>query len=447
MFIHIPKSTHSLRSWDKISRLFEELIYLVNTLHAELPVIWRETTQWALVTSLLVHRSTAEINDGLRARVGSNVGNIFRMSLGVEVPRNLSSMFSLLENRSGTSAPMSYEYGLLDPNNLVDEGWVDPGIRVYIQHGNNGSPEKGLISVEVVACNGTETPKQAMDSQYALDLQNRLQLPKPVEFRVLSLAGYLENAQMRQVEILYQTPEWASPPYTPTSLFQIAAEGLLPASVSTRISIARKLACAVLHFHACDWIHGDIVDRNVIFFTPRGSSPKSLNLLEPFFCNFALRPVRDMSEGDTSRVKEEFQRARCRDVYQLAWVILKLVLGADIVRQLRTFEFALPSRTAGFETIIINTTLRFMKQTEPVYLFKDAVMSCISGVAALEGVIERDEGFVSLTGFYWRVLRPLDHCLSLLRALHPPMAEQRGISRETVNVGKFAGSSEIAFES
>lgn len=423
----MPKFTHPLRSSDKISRLFEELISLVNTLHAELPIIWRETTQWALVASLLVHRSTVEINDGLRARAGINVGNIFRMSLGLEVPRNLSSMFSLLENRSGTPAPMSYEYGLIDPKNLVHEAWVDPVIRVYIQHGSNGSPEKGLISTEIVTCNGVETPKQAMDSQYTLDLQTRLQLPKPTEFRVLPLAGYLENIKMRQVEILYQVPEWASPPYAPTSLFRLAAEGLLPASVSTRISIARKLACAVLHFHASDWIHGDIIDKNVIFFTARGPSPGSLNLLEPFFCNFALHP---------SRVKEESQRARGRDIYQLAWVILKLVLGADVVRQLRSFEFALPSSTPGFETIIINSTLRFMKQMEAANLFKDAVMSCISGVAALEGIIEQDEGFGTFTGFYWRVMRPLDHCLSLLKA---PVVKQGAIGREKTEVGKFAG--------
>lgn len=436
----MPKSTLSPRSSDKISRLFEELINLVNALHAELPVIWRKTTQWALVASLLVHRSTVEINDGLRARVGSNMGNIFRISLGLEVPRNLSSMFSLLENRSGTPAPMSYEYGLIDPNNLVHQGWVDPGIRVYSQHGINGSPEKGLISVEIVICNGAETPKQAMDSQYALDLQTRLQLPKPTEFRVLPLAGYLENIQMRQVEILYQTPEWASPPYAPTSLFRIAADGLLPASVSTRISIARKLACAVLHFHASDWIHGDIIDRNVIFFTTRASSPGSSlgspNLLEPFFCNFALRPVKDISGRDTSRVKEESQRARGHDIYQLAWVILKLVLGADVVRQLRIFEFSLPSSMPGFETIIINSATRFMKQMEAVNLFKDAVMSCISGVAALEGIIEQDEGFGTLRGFYWRVMRPLDHCLSLLKT---PVVKQEAIGREKTEVGKFAG--------
>lgn len=432
----MSKFIHHPRAWDKISRLFEELINLVNTLHAELPGVWRETAQWALVASLLVHRNTGEIGDGLRARVGGNVGNVFTMSLGPEVPRNLSSMFSLLENRNDTSAPMSYEYGLLDRKHLVDEGWVDPGIRVYIQQGSNGSPEKGLISVEIVVCNGTETPKQAMDSQNALDLQKRLQLHKPDEFRVLPLAGYLENTKMGQVEILYHTPEWASPPYAPTSLFRLAAEGLLPASVSTRILIARKLACAVLHFHASDWIHGDIIDRNIIFFTARGSSPGSPNLLEPFFCNFALRPVRDTSGWDASRVKKESQLSRSHDIYQLAWVILKLVLGADVVRQLRIFEFALPSSTTGFETIIINSTLRSMKQMEAVTLFKDAVMSCISGVAALEGIIEQDEGFGSLTGFYWRVMRPLDHCLSLLGAVYPLVVGQGGLCRRKIDVGQ-----------
>lgn len=76
---------------------------------------------------------------------------------------------------------MFYERGLLNPNNLVDEGWADPGIRAYIERGSNGSPEKGLISVEIVVCNGGETPKQAMEFQSALDLQKLLQLPKPGE--------------------------------------------------------------------------------------------------------------------------------------------------------------------------------------------------------------------------------------------------------------------------
>lgn len=425
------KSTRSPRKWDKIAQSFGELINLVNTLHSELPEIWRETTQWALVASILVHRSPGEIHDGLRARIGGDDVNLFTMSLGSEVPRNLSSMFALLENQSGTSAPMSYESGLLDPNNMVDEGWVDPGIRVYVQRGSNGAPDKGLISVEIVACKGAETPKQAMDSPSALDLQKRLQLPKPDEFRVLALAGYLENTQIRQVEFLYQTPEWASPPYAPTSLFWICAEGLLPTSVNTRITIARKLACAVLHFHASDWIHGNIIDRNIIFFTARGSQPRLPNLLEPFLCNFLPRPA---SKRDTCRGKEEFQQARSHDIGQLGWVILKLILGDDIVRQLRIFEFALPSSTTGFETIIINSALRSMKNLEAVIQFKDAIMSCICGSAAVEGIIEQDECFGGLKGFYWRVVRPLDHCLSLLRALRPPVVSQRRPDRSNTDV-------------
>lgn len=425
------KSTHSPRKWDKIAKSFGELINLVNRLHSELPGIWRETTQWALVANLLVHRSTGEIHGGLRARIGGNAVNLFTMSLGLEVAGNLSSMFSLLQNQSGASAPMSYEYGLLDSSNLVDEGWVDPGIRVYVQRASNRSPEKGLISVEIVACNGAETPKQAMDSQTALDLQKRLQLPKPDEFRVLALAGYLENTHMRQVDILYHTPEWASPPYAPTSLFRISAEGLLPASVNIRITIARKLACAVLHFHASDWIHGNITDRNIIFFTARGSPPRSPNLLEPFLCNFAPRPS---PKGGTCR-KEELQRERSHDICQLAWVMLKLVLGDDVVRKLRIFEFALPSSQTGFETIIINSALRSMKNSEAVAQFKDAIMSCICGSAAVEGIIEQDESFGSLTGFYWRVVRPLDHCLSLL-ALRPPVVGQRRLDRSNTDVGQ-----------
>lgn len=427
------KSTQSPRKWDKIAKSFGELINLVNSLHSELPEIWRETTQWALVANLLVHRSTGEIHGGLRARIGSNAVNLFTMSLGLEVPRNLSSMFSLLQNESDTSAPMSYEYGLLDSSNLVDEGWVDPGIRVYIQRASNGSPEKGLVSVEIVACNGTETPKQAMESQSALDLQKRLQLPKPDEFRVLALAGYLENTQMRQVDILYHAPEWASPPYAPTSLFRISAEGLLPASVNIRITIARKLACAVLHFHASDWIHGNITDRNIIFFTARGSPSRLPNLLEPFLCSFTPRPA---PKRDTCRGKEEFQRERSHDIGQLAWVMLKLVLGDDVVRKLRIFEFALPSSKTGFETIITNSALRSMKNSEAVVQFKDAIMSCICGSATVEGIIEQDESFGSLAGFYWRVMRPLDHCLSLLRATRPPVVSQRRPGRSNTDVGQ-----------
>lgn len=405
------QSIHCTRRWDKITESFKELISLVNILHSELPEIWRETTRWALVATLLVHRSTYEIGGGLRARIGSNSVNLFTVSLGLEVPRNLSSMFSLLENRNDTSAPMSYEHGLLDPNNLVDGGWADPGIRVYVELGSNGSPEKGLISVETVVCRGSETPKQAMESCSALDLQKRLQLPKPDEFRVMALAGYVENTKLPQVEILYHAPEWAAPPYAPISLFRIVARGLLPSSVGTRISIARKLACAVLHFHSSDWIHGDIVDHNVLFFTSRGPQPREPNLLEPFLCNFSPRAVWDSpTAGDVARAKDELQRAKAHDISQLAWVMLKLVLGDSTVHWLRIFELG---RT-DFETALVSAATGTMNQTEAAALFKDAIVSCLCGSAALEGVIAQDETFASLTGFYWRVVRPLDHCLSLL---------------------------------
>lgn len=321
----MPKSTHPPRAWDKASKLFEELISLVNSLHAALPGIWQETTQYALVASLLVHKSLDAISAGLRARSGGDVamGNLFPMSLGPEVPRNLSSMFSLLDNRNGTSAPMSYECGLLDSHNLMYQGRFNPGIKVYIQHSSNSSPQRGLISVEFVTCGDGETPKQAMDSQSALGLQKRLQLHKPDGFRVLPLAGYLEDTTVPLVEILYQVPEWALPPYAPISLFQLAAEGKLPTCMGTRISIARKLACAVLHFHASDWIHGNIVDRNIIFFRARGLQTGP-NFSEPFLCNFAPHPVREASKYDASRVNEECRRARGHDIYQLAWYVLGL---------------------------------------------------------------------------------------------------------------------------
>lgn len=409
------QSTHSPRIWDKVARSFEELVGLVNILHSELPDIWRETARWALLATLLVHRSTYEIGGGLRARIGSNAVNLFTVSLGLEVPRNLSSMFSLLENRNDTSAPMSYEHGLLDPSSLLDEGWVDPGIRVYVERGSNGSPEKGLVSIETVVCKGGETPKQAMESRSALDLQRRLQLPKPDEFRVMALAGYVENTNMRQVEILYHAPEWASPPYAPISLFRIAAENLLPASMGIRISIARKLACAVLHLHASDWIHGDIIDCNVMFFTSRGPQPRVPNLLEPFLCNFVPRPVQDSTKaGDVARARDEFRRARARDISQLAWVMLKLVLGDDAVRRLRGFEPTLQAGRTEFTTALSSAAMESMNRPGPVVLFEGAIMSCLCGIAALEGVISQDEAFASLTGFYWRVVRPLDHCLSLL---------------------------------
>lgn len=364
------------------------------------------------------------ISQGLKARFGGNRENLFTRSLGPEVPRNLSSMFSLLDNRNGTSAPMSYEYGLLDLNDLVYQGWFDPGIRVYIQRGSNGSPEKGIISVDIVACNGGETPKQAMDSQSALGLQKRLQLHKPDEFRVLALAGYLENTAMRQVEILYQAPEWALPPYAPISLFKLTTEGQLPDCMGTRIAIARKLACAVLHFHTSDWIHGNIIDRNIIFFIAK-TGP---NLLEPFLCNFAPYPVREASKCDALRASEEFRRARGHDIYQMAFVILGLVLGDEVVRQLRIFEFSLASSTTKFEGVIDRSALLSLKNSEAALLFKKAMMSCISGGAAQEGIIEEDEEFKKCSGFYWRVVRPLDHCLSLLvRDMHPQDVERIGL--------------------
>lgn len=66
---------------------------------------------------------------------------------------------------------------------------------------------------------------------------------------------------------------------------------------------------------------------------------------------------------------------------------------------------------------------------EAVSLFKEAVISCISGSAANEGIIEQDEDFSKRAGFYWRVVRPLDQCLALLaKDMHLPDDELEGLA-------------------
>lgn len=385
--------------WNKASKLLQELINLTDVLHLKLPQIWRETTEWALIANLLVNCSLDVISDGFR---GSTRGNLFpvAVALDLQVPRNLWSMFLLLDNRNEISPPMSYQSGLLMEKDLVCQGSFE-GIRVYMQRSNHSSSEKSFISVGIVAWNPGETPEDAMNSQSIMDLQKRLQLPKPDEVRVLALAGYLENRQMGQVEIVYHTPDWATPGSPPISLSKLAAKKQLPSSIGTRLLIARKLACAVLHLHMSGWVHGNISDRNIIFFKAQGQKSEP-NFLEPFFCNFAPVP----KTGDDPEFNQQ------TDIYRLAWVILLLVLGEEVIGQLRGLQFEYHANE--FEQLITRYGMLSVRNECVALLFQSAVMSCLSGQAAREGIIKQDDGFNQRSGFYWRVVRPLDQCLSLL---------------------------------
>lgn len=257
-------------------RFREDLLPLVGSLYSNLPGTLRETIEWALTATLMKTTAPTMINEKIQL---NDSDPIFLKSLGSsEIEQNFGSMLDLIDESKVTS-PVP----LLTPDNLISSGSYD-GIGVYSEKSDmDGPPMGGLISIRTEWTMEQATTDLGDMVYVRTKYQQRLRLPKPDEMRVLVLGGYFENLATGRVELLYRIPHWASQKSPPVSLRRLLAEKQLPKDIGVRFSIARKLICAILFFHACKWVHGNIDDRNIIFFE---DSERNLNFEEPFFCRF-----------------------------------------------------------------------------------------------------------------------------------------------------------------
>lgn len=290
----IPFRNHTIRTLNKIHHVLsdmltvgrdpynypvgfrEDLLPLIGSLYSNLPGTLRETIEWALTATLMKTTAPTMINEKIKL---NEIDPIFLESLGsLEIKQNFSYMLDLIDESKETS-PVP----LLTPDNLIPSGSYD-GIGVYSKKSNmNGPPMGGLISIPTEWTMEQATTDLGDMVYIRTKYQQRLRLPKPDEMRVLVLGGYFKNLATGRVELLYRIPHWASQKSPPVSLRRLLDEKQLPEDIGVRFSIARKLICAILYFHACKWVHGNIDDRNIIFFE---DSERNLNFEEPFFCRF-----------------------------------------------------------------------------------------------------------------------------------------------------------------
>jgi hypothetical protein len=405
---------HTIKTLDRIKRVLygmqtlerdsysekfkKELLPLLGSLYSNLPGTWRDTIEWALTATLVKTTAPTMINEKIQL---NDCDPIFLASLGSsQIKQNFSYMLDLIDESKATS-PVP----LLTPDNLISSGSYD-GIGVYSQKsGMDGPPMGGLISIRTEWTVEQATTDLGDMVYIRTKYQQRLRLPKPDEMRILVLGGYFENLTTGRVELLYHFPHWASQKSPPVSLRRLIAEKQLPDDIGVRFSIARKLICAILYFHACQWIHGNIDDRNIIFFE---DSEHNLNFEEPFFCRFipsskdALEAVPATKESADAIFGNDV-KLRNADTESIWRTVLLVIFEKETVAANGS-----PDSHLGYFGAKHDLS-KWAEINECVYV-SDWSGDSGMGRSTLEGNLGSNDDYISRQGMYWKLTRILNLC-------------------------------------
>jgi hypothetical protein len=111
---------------------------------------------------------------------------------------------------------------------------------------------------------------------------------------VLDCIGYFENPQKSRCGILFELPFgfWTNAPNKGelpqvVTLSEAISSNARP-TLADRFHLAKTLATSMLEFHLRNWLHKDFNAHNVIFFLPRDSAVKNVDIRSPYVGSFGL---------------------------------------------------------------------------------------------------------------------------------------------------------------
>ncbi|KAG2417774.1 hypothetical protein HFD88_008993 [Aspergillus terreus] len=86
---------------------------------------------------------------------------------------------------------------------------------------------------------------------------------KPAEFRIPPCLGYFQDEEMERFGIIFPLPPGKRG--DPRSLLQRLGEE--PATIRSRVNIAREISTSLLYLHAVNWLHKGLRSANILFFS------------------------------------------------------------------------------------------------------------------------------------------------------------------------------------
>jgi hypothetical protein len=128
---------------------------------------------------------------------------------------------------------------------------------------------------------------------------------KSPKLRILDCVGYFQDSQKSRFGILFELPFgfWTEAPNKGelpqvVTLAKAICSKTRP-TLADRFHLAKTLATSMLEFHLMNWLHKNFNAHNVIFFLPRDSAVKNVDIRSPYVGSFGLaRPDHHFIESE-----------------------------------------------------------------------------------------------------------------------------------------------------
>jgi len=308
----------------------------------------------------------------------------------------LAPLVFLCDDGYETPVPMSLSDGLLQPGDPLH---YNPDSNVFM--GVFGS-KLGFLDANTVIPN--ETDPDPPDELQLRRLLQRLQLYKDEKkFGVLPLIGFRRIPSGVDGHAIHPVHARTEVPF---ATLHECMRSRPPPDEHMRVLLAFGIAQAVMHLHLIGWTHGQLTPSNILVPTRDISQPRirGFRLGPPWYRRAAARPKCLWDASGQAALDE----GRASDVWNLGWLLLEIFIwhglgGAEE-------QPAVPT-PVGYPSSAFHEK------------FAEAFYGCTSGLAATENLFTPTaEPTKARTGLYWRVVRPLEECLSLLEVfpIRPP---------------------------
>jgi hypothetical protein len=287
-----------------------------------------------------------------------------------------------------------------------------------------------------------QAPSQTIDATELLvrDLAARLHHIDPSTMGLLHCNGFTHDKLNRRFAVRFRYPAEKGTAQTLHSLLVHKSDNGAQHPLSERVTLARKLASAVLYMHACEFVHKSIRPDNVLIFEnsllvgDEATKQKYPYVIgEPFLVGFdSIRKavaasymirVEDWKKNiylhpDRHRMGQGDEYTVRHDLYSLGVVLLEIALW-------RSFADELPGGAARYvwsrespKTVLSPEALkamylRFARDLVPRYIgvkYASIVVSCLEGLKDEEekGLLKDKDDLVVGTAYVSQILERLE---------------------------------------
>ncbi|KAJ5480513.1 hypothetical protein N7530_006022 [Penicillium desertorum] len=251
--------------------------------------------------------------------------------------------------------------------------------------------------------------------------------PRPMNFNVLTCAGYFDQATLQRYGFVYEIPSSVIQ-HMPFTLHELLAPRFMP-DLGTRFRLAQSLARTIYLLHSSGWLHKSIRPTNIILFQHPGTNAPIFET--PYLGGFIFSRPDDRdeptfhersagpSENQLYRSPEVQSPSNARrflasdDVYSFGLVLLEIAFWKPLVaiegrndvnsRELLDMQkiaaavSSLPRSMGRIYSEVVENCLRPTKTTSPLPPIE------MSAEWMADRIQEQNK-------FYWDVVKRLEEC-------------------------------------